>query len=140
MKVTKEMTFDAAHMLSNYNGLCANLHGHTYKVQATIEDEMSTTDSMVMDFNDLKKIMSEVIDRYDHALIISSKNFRSAAEQSLLNWAVMVGMKTVEIDEGRSTSECIASAIKHSIAQNPCLEKARITVKLWETPTSFCEV
>ena len=37
MKVTKEVTFDSAHMLSNYSGKCQNLHGHTYKLQVTVE-------------------------------------------------------------------------------------------------------
>lgn len=37
MKVTKEITFDVAHILSYYEGKCANLHGHTYKLQVTLE-------------------------------------------------------------------------------------------------------
>ena len=37
MKVTKEITFDVAHMLSYYEGRCANLHGHTYKLQVTLK-------------------------------------------------------------------------------------------------------
>lgn len=40
MKVTKEITFDSAHMLSNYEGKCSNLHGHTYKLQVTLKGDV----------------------------------------------------------------------------------------------------
>ena len=41
MKITKEITFDSAHMLSNYNGKCNNLHGHTYKLQIEVEGDVT---------------------------------------------------------------------------------------------------
>lgn len=30
MKVTKEITFDSAHMLSNYEGKCSNSHDNSW--------------------------------------------------------------------------------------------------------------
>ena len=54
MKVTKEITFDVAHMLSYYEGKCANLHGHTYKLQVTLEGNVGDVSHMVLDFNILK--------------------------------------------------------------------------------------
>ena len=33
MEVSKEFTFDCAHMLTGHDGLCKNLHGHTYKLR-----------------------------------------------------------------------------------------------------------
>ena len=36
MKVTKTMRFDAAHVLTNHQGMCRNLHGHTYRVDVTV--------------------------------------------------------------------------------------------------------
>jgi 6-pyruvoyltetrahydropterin/6-carboxytetrahydropterin synthase len=41
MRVTKEFTFDAAHNLPNYHGKCERLHGHTYRIQVTIEEKAS---------------------------------------------------------------------------------------------------
>jgi hypothetical protein len=35
MILTHEFTFDSAHKLINYSGKCANLHGHTYKLQVS---------------------------------------------------------------------------------------------------------
>ena len=35
LKATKTVRFDAAHILTNHQGLCKNLHGHTYRVDVT---------------------------------------------------------------------------------------------------------
>ena len=32
-KVSKEFSFDMAHLLDGHDGKCQNLHGHTYKLQ-----------------------------------------------------------------------------------------------------------
>ena len=34
--VTKTVKFDAAHVLTNHQGLCKNLHGHTYRVDVSV--------------------------------------------------------------------------------------------------------
>ena len=38
-QLTKSVTFDAAHRLRDYVGKCANLHGHTYKLEVAIAGE-----------------------------------------------------------------------------------------------------
>ena len=36
LTVTKSIKFDAAHVLTNHQGLCKNLHGHTYRVEVSV--------------------------------------------------------------------------------------------------------
>ena len=143
MKVTKEVTFDSAHMLSNYQGKCANLHGHTYKLQVSIEAPLQSKgneECMVMDFNTLKKAIDSVTEAFDHAIIFSDIGYRSEAESALMDWADKYGMAYVIISAGKSTSEYIATEIKSRIscylAEVPVPD---ITVSVWETPTSFVE-
>lgn len=143
MKVTKEVTFDSAHMLSNYQGKCENLHGHTYKLQVSIEAPLQNEgneECMVMDFNTLKNAIDTVTRAFDHTVIFSDAKYRSRAEDELLNWATTYGMNYVIIPEGKSTSECIAIEIK---ARLSCylgnVTVPNITVRIWETPTSFAE-
>ena len=50
-----EDTFDAAHALRGYDGPCENLHGHTWKVEVTIEAEKLDKIGLVVDFKDMKK-------------------------------------------------------------------------------------
>lgn len=78
IRITKEFRFEAAHALTGYDGPCKGIHGHSYKLSVTIKGipskEMeSPKKGMVMDFGDLKKIIKRnIIDRFDHALILSS--------------------------------------------------------------------
>lgn len=143
MKVTKEVTFDSAHMLSNYQGKCENLHGHTYKLQVTIDQPLQSEgneECMVMDFNTLKEAIDFVVEAFDHAIIFSDAGYRSEAENALMDWADKYGMNYVIISAGKSTSECIATEIKSRIscylAEIPVPD---ISVRIWETPTSFAE-
>jgi len=59
-------TFDAAHYLPGHNK-CGRVHGHTYKVEVEIEGELK--DGMIIDFEDLKNILWDVVGKYDHNLI-----------------------------------------------------------------------
>ena len=56
-KVSKEFSFDMAHLLDGHDGKCQNLHGHTYKLQVEITGHLIThgaKKSMVMDFSDFR--------------------------------------------------------------------------------------
>ena len=141
MKVTKEITFDSAHMLSYYDGKCANLHGHTYRLQVTLEGEVSDISHMVVDFNVLKQILKEeVMDRFDHAVLFSNHELQNEAEQNLCAWAMTHDMNYVVLP-GKTTCEDMAPYIRDLIQQNieAKLIHAVVSVRLWETPTSFAE-
>ncbi|MBP7898432.1 6-carboxytetrahydropterin synthase QueD [Candidatus Gracilibacteria bacterium] len=66
MFVTKEFTFHASHFLTKYYGRCERLHGHSYKLEVTVEGDIGEND-MVIDFGILKRIVvRRVIDKLDH--------------------------------------------------------------------------
>ena len=88
IRVTKIFEFDTAHALHNYDGLCSNIHGHTYKLHVTvigepISDPSSPKYGMVVDFGVLKnKIKENLVDKFDHSLIVSrdeSGNFTNGS-------------------------------------------------------------
>jgi 6-pyruvoyltetrahydropterin/6-carboxytetrahydropterin synthase len=66
-----------SHALLNYDGLCRNIHGHSYKLLVTIIGEPADLpgdpkDGMVIDFKELKDLVKEhVVDRLDHSLVIN---------------------------------------------------------------------
>ena len=72
MQITKRFTFSAGHRLSTHTGLCANLHGHNFTLEVTVEGEIDIHTGMVIDFSTMKKIVKEYLDIYDHALILNS--------------------------------------------------------------------
>lgn len=80
IRISKEFTFEMAHALSSYDGKCAGLHGHSYHLTVTVlgkimNDITHPCQGMVMDFAELKKIVSElVLDVFDHALVLNEKD------------------------------------------------------------------
>ncbi|MFO7883038.1 MAG: 6-carboxytetrahydropterin synthase QueD [Kosmotogaceae bacterium] len=110
--VTKEFTFDAAHKLVSYHGKCENLHGHTYKLRVTVCGEPDE-EGMVIDFNELKKIVKEkVLSILDHSYINEYINQPSA--ENISKW--------------------IYDRLKPSISNR---RRKLLEISLWETPTSF---
>ena len=61
--------FSAAHFLKHYKGKCESLHGHNWKVEAVIQSPSLDQLGMVMDFKNLKKLLNEVIEQFDHKLL-----------------------------------------------------------------------
>ena len=66
IRITKEFKFETGHALYGYDGLCKNVHGHSYKLAVTIigqpiSEAKHVKLGMVMDFGDLKKIVEEGI-------------------------------------------------------------------------------
>lgn len=72
-----ESSFDAAHFLSGYDGECAYIHGHRWRVIIEIQSENiipdGTTREMVVDFGKLKEDLKTVVDCFDHSLIVEDR-------------------------------------------------------------------
>lgn len=130
MIISKDIKFDCAHMLSNYEGKCANLHGHTYHGTVTIDGRPGDLTSMVVDYNYIK----QQVDVFDHAIIFSSVEYRNVAENELLGWAIEHDMRHVELPFGKSTAEVMAQCIA-----NMFQTFGDVHVKLSETDGSWVE-
>ncbi len=121
MTVCKEFTFDAAHYLPSHEGLCRNMHGHTYRLLVGIsgpivEDEQSSMNGMVLDFSQLKSIVQAlIIKRLDHKMLNDVLPFVTTAE-NMAFWM----FKEIE---GQLSSSLTMEFIR-----------------LYETPTSYAEV
>ena len=80
IRLTKEFKFEMAHALKGYDGLCRNIHGHSYELLVTVtgvpvSDKTSAKLGMVMDFSDLKRIVrNSIIDEFDHALVLNRES------------------------------------------------------------------
>lgn len=76
IRLTKEFSFEAAHLLEGYDGACREIHGHSYRLFVTVRgvpvcDGRNPKLGMVMDFGQLKRIVGEeVVQRLDHAFVM----------------------------------------------------------------------
>lgn len=65
-RVFIETHFAASHKLRGYQGLCKDLHGHTWKVRVEIETDQTNEIGISFDFKELKSITESVTQRLDH--------------------------------------------------------------------------
>ena len=133
LTVTKSVKFDAAHVLTNHQGLCKNLHGHTYRVEASVSQQPGDTADMVIDFKDLTHTCEEVIlSRFDHAFIYDSS---SVGESEIAAVVEKNGMRTVAIPF-RSTAENLS---RYFFGELKAHLPGLCSVRVWETPDSCAE-
>lgn len=135
VSVGKIWTFDSSHQLVGHFGKCANLHGHTYKLEVILKDHPNTVigntdEGFVMDFYHLKKIVGEkIVDRLDHA-------FLAKGDEPALPVLQETGAKVVVLGF-RSTCENMAQYICWNLMQAGLPVHA---VRVWETPTGWAEM
>jgi 6-pyruvoyltetrahydropterin/6-carboxytetrahydropterin synthase len=139
IRITKEFRFEAAHALMGYDGPCRNIHGHSYELSVTvIGTPIFNPDSvklgMVMDFGDLKRIIKkQVVDPFDHALLLNASISNSEIQQSgepFTNVVLLPYQPTSEnflIDFAKRIGELLPAGVKlHNM-------------RLRETSNSFAE-
>ncbi|MMZ45233.1 6-pyruvoyl tetrahydropterin synthase [compost metagenome] len=149
--VCKTFSFDSSHQLIGHCGKCANIHGHTYKLEVKCKgyaaqhpdvndlgfllssDEYTdnvSNEGFVIDFYRLKLAVNElIVDRLDHAFI-------AMGNEPALETIKASGVKVVVLGF-RTTVENMASYICWRLL------KAGLpihSVRMWETPTGWAEV
>jgi 6-pyruvoyl tetrahydropterin synthase/QueD family protein len=137
VRITKEFKFEMAHALHGYDGLCKNIHGHSYKLLVTVKGEIKNAsgnakDGMVLDFDILKSIVKpEIIKKYDHSLVLNGNSSHAEIDLSAFEKVFFLPYQP--------TSENLvadfALKIKSKLPEGIELYK----VILSETATSFAE-
>src|SRR5688572_14183420 len=70
-RVTRQIDFCYGHRLLNYEGKCKYLHGHNGRAIITIASEKLDERGMVLDFSEIKRVVSGWIDdNLDHRMIL----------------------------------------------------------------------
>ena len=109
MKLRRRFDFEAAHHLPKHPGKCRRPHGHSYRLVVTVERPLDPDTGMVMDFSDLKKIVSEqVVSRLDHRDINQLIDNPTAELMAVWIWGALrphlEGLDEVELHETRRCS------------------------------------
>lgn len=68
-KINCSSNFDAAHYLKGYPGKCAEIHGHRWVIGVQISGEKLNEIGILIDFNDIKRYLSEITEKFDHKMI-----------------------------------------------------------------------
>jgi len=147
IKITKEFSWDMAHRLDGHNGLCNNVHGHTYKLLVTIARSNGglilfdkSNEGMVTDFKILKKIVNNVIvEPFDHAFVYNKDDKDSEAIAKVLQGQIKQKIFAFPF---RTTAENMAKYIYDELNKHFAIGEHNLVCKkiiLYETPTSYAE-
>ena len=105
--------FAAAHQLKMVAKKCENLHGHNWKIEVRLAGKELNSAGVLMDFGELKIILSEIIQRLDHKFLNDLEYFNDHFPPSSENIAYF-----------------IANELKASI-NNPLVQVSSVTS--WES-------
>ncbi len=114
-EVTSEVTFSAAHRLRNYNGPCENLHGHNWRVRASVRCETVNELGIGIDFRALREQLASVVDALDHSDLNTLFDARHANPSS------------------ENIARCIFDELRERLSAGSC---AVARVEVYETPTN----
>ena len=99
IRLTKEFSFEAAHLLEGYDGACREIHGHSYRLFVTVRgvpvcDGRNPKLGMVMDFGQLKRIVGEeVVQRLERIVCV---DYQPTCENMLADFAARIAPRLPE--------------------------------------------
>lgn len=139
IRVTKRFHFEMAHALYEYDGLCRNIHGHSYSLEVTLIGEPRNEpkhpkDGMVMDFGGIKDLVkNKIVNRFDHALMVNKlipEKQKELLRQTTERFIVV---------DFQPTSENMIMYIAEILQQHLPSGVNLFSVRLYETATSYAE-
>ena len=88
MKIYKDITFEAAHMLPNVpdDHKCRRLHGHSFKVRITLDGPVDESIGWVEDFADIKKAFDPIYKELDHNYLNDIDGLENPTSENLAKW------------------------------------------------------
>ncbi len=131
--IAKDFEWEMSHRLSFHQGLCKNIHGHSYKLRVYLRGE-NTRKGMVLDFYDLALITGPILAELDHAFLCSADDYE------IIDFLKKNNFK-MKIMENFSTCENMCSWFFSQIA--PKLKKydniKELGIRVYETRDAFAQ-
>ena len=114
-ELTVRSEFEAAHLIKNYPGKCARLHGHNWIVEAIVKGSELNELGILIDFKILKSELKKILDELDHQYLNELKIF----------------------SDKNPTAENIAKIIFEKFADNKIFTNSKLSaIKIYETHKS----
>lgn len=140
MLLTKEFRLEMAHALVGYDGLCNQIHGHSYRLEVTVEGFDTAAEGpkmgMAIDFKEVKRAVEEsVVADYDHSFLIR----RSEATEEVVE-VLSKYFSRIHALDWQPTSENMLEHFAGLIAAHLPQGVRLHSLRLHETATSCAEL
>ncbi len=81
-EITVLSHFSGAHRLRHLHGRCEELHGHNWKIEATVAANRLGKEGVTLDFGIFKQKLGGVLEQLDHVYLNDLPYFRKAEPSS----------------------------------------------------------
>jgi 6-pyruvoyltetrahydropterin/6-carboxytetrahydropterin synthase len=145
-RICRIFEIENGHMLSKHPDKCRFPHGHSRRVECVLEAPDLDGREMVCDFKVLKLILSDYLDRYDHAMCMNTDDPAYTA------FKARYGDRVIGYESEDPTTEILARDIFLHLRKSlddyrageqtgfPLRDSVRVvSVKVWETSSSWAE-
>ena len=136
MKIAKRFRWEAAHRLPWHEGLCRNLHGHSYRMVVELEGDPDAR-GMVLDFQHLKQALAPLVEAWDHAILVADD------DAELMQVARQTGWKHAVLPFDTTAENLSAYVAAYLCEQAAALLRSHrvrlVRVRLEETETCYAE-
>lgn len=88
MEIFKVFHIDAAHCLPNVppGHKCANLHGHSFRIEIHIKGPVDPKMGWVIDFTDITKSFQPLLNKLDHKYLNDIEGLNNPTSENLALW------------------------------------------------------
>ncbi|MCX7804563.1 MAG: 6-carboxytetrahydropterin synthase QueD [Planctomycetota bacterium] len=89
VELTKEFRFEAAHRLTcaPEGHRCRGVHGHSYRVEVSVEGEVDPARGWLMDYGDISAAVKPIVDEYlDHGDLNALPGIGTPTAENLARW------------------------------------------------------
>lgn len=146
ISATRRFEWDMAHRIPNHRGKCSRLHGHRYVLELSIEGPVNgrpfdSDQGMVIDFDDLDRIIKDLIGEWDHRCMLWSEDPIYVVSDPAVAGAC-AGEEVIGVFRMPfiPTAENIAGHVRDLITHALELHGATdVRVRVWETPKGSAE-
>jgi 6-pyruvoyltetrahydropterin/6-carboxytetrahydropterin synthase len=88
IEIFREFSFEAAHRLPNVaeGHKCAQLHGHSYRVEVHIQGQVGSETGWVLDFADIAAAFTPLREQLDHHCLNDIAGLENPTCEHLARW------------------------------------------------------
>ncbi len=113
-ELVKTFRFEAAHALPTLpeGHKCRRMHGHSYRVDVHLAGEVSAATGMILDFDEIKRIVAPVLETLDHRCLNDVVELGPASSEMIAKYVwdrvqpKLPGLSAVTVWES-DTSRCV---------------------------------
>ena len=147
-RIAKTFEVEYGHRLCKHPEKCRFPHGHSLRIEIVVRGRRLDDNDMVCDYKALKMLVSEVVDRLDHAMALNSEDPHLKALSAVGDRVLLFEGEdpTTEVLTRwifRGVSERLAAGravrseggVEYRVPEDLKLERVRV----WETRTSWAE-